>query len=227
LGFTRKIKYCLVHTLNISNTDAQRLLDSGQISYRGQIVSDNVTVDDVSEIKVGENILRPEKKLVCFKFYKPRGFESTLNKNVEHNIASFFPEIDGLAIAGRLDKDSEGLLLVSNDGKWIQEICDPRSKKEKEYIVELGREPDNVFLASFSEGVMLGDGMTRPCSCERIQHKKIRVILTEGRNRQIRRMCHKLGYKVLSLNRIRVDNIYLDGNMKPSDLVAIIRFGKF
>ena len=160
-------------------------------------------------------------------FYKPRGFESTLNKNAKNNIAPFFPHQHDLAIAGRLDKESEGLLLLSNDGKWVQRICDPLSNKEKEYIVELDRQPDTNFFLSFSSGVMLGEGLTRPCVCYALPGNNINVVLTEGKYRQIRRMCFKLGYKVMSLKRIRIDRFTLPEGFVPGEIVSILDFGKF
>ena len=227
MGFKRKIKYFLVHTLNITNTEAQEYIDSGKVYYAGTLVTDNILIDDISEIKVEKKIVRPRKKLVCYKFYKPREYESTLNKKANNTIAGFFPDHQDLAIAGRLDKESEGLLLLSNNGKWIQEICDPDSHKEKEYIVELDREPDSDFFRSFSAGVRLGDGLTRPCRCSPVSGTTINVVLTEGRNRQIRRMCHKLDYKILALKRIRIADFILGEHMHPGDTMEVLDFGKF
>jgi 23S rRNA pseudouridine2604 synthase len=134
-----------------------------------------------------------------------------LHAKVPNNISAYFENARQLAIAGRLDKDSEGLLLLSNDGKWVEEMCNPKQEKEKEYLVELAQMPNLAFVNQFENGVLLGgDYKTKPCSCEIIEGTTIKVILKEGKNRQIRRMCHKLGYTVVSLLRTRINDQMLN-----------------
>ena len=189
----------------LSNKAAAELIEQGKVEIDSIQIFENCLLEDHSEIKVNGKIERPKKEFVYLKFHKPREFESTLNTSIPDNIAIFFPEYKDLAIAGRLDKQSEGLMLLSNDGKWVEKMCNPKFEKEKEYLVLLDKTPDEKFFRSFENGVQLGDYLTAPCKCVLVADKQIRIILTEGKNRQIRRMCKKLGYAVTELKRIRVD----------------------
>ena len=210
MGFTRKIKYYLVHHLNYSNKAAQQLLENKVVEVDGCAVDYNCLIDNVSEIKVHGEVKRKKKELVYLKFNKPAGFESTLNKHVESTLADFFSEYTDLSIAGRLDKQSQGLLLLSNDGQWVEQLCNPKFEKEKKYLVELDKDVDDVFLRAFEAGVQLGNYLTKPCQCSRTEEQWIQVVLTEGKNRQIRRMCKILGRQVVSLKRIAIATIQLD-----------------
>jgi 23S rRNA pseudouridine2604 synthase len=210
MSFYRRIKYFLVHTLKLTNKEAQSLIDKGLVKINGQVITENCAITDDSEIIVNEKIERPKKKFVYLLFNKPAGFESTLNTKNENNLASFFEDHKDLAIAGRLDKQSEGLLLLSNDGKWIENICNPKFEKEKEYLVSLDKPITPEFIDLFKNGVAIDGFITKNCFCEKINENSIRVILTEGKNRQIRKMCIVLGYNVLTLKRIRISNFVLD-----------------
>src|SRR5690242_19259367 len=140
MGFTRRIVYYLVHSLGFSNREAQKLILEKKVQINGKTVDKNVLVSDKDEIRVNGNLVRESKEMLYLKFNKPAGFQSSMNAAVGANISSFFKDHPALAIAGRLDKASEGLLLLSNDGGWIERICHPRFEKEKEYIVELNLE---------------------------------------------------------------------------------------
>lgn len=200
-----------------SNKEAQSLIDKKVIEIDGVVISENCIISDVSEIKVNGIIKRAKKELVYLRFYKPVGFQSTLNKNVDNNLASFFTGYEGLAIAGRLDKQSEGLLLLSNDGKWVEELCNPKFEKEKEYVVVVDKPITEAFVTGFKNGVEIDKYLTKKCFCEKMNENTLRTILTEGKNRQIRKMCQVLGYSVLNLKRIRVADF----------LLADIQPGKF
>lgn len=174
---------------------------------------------------MGSEIVQPEDSIYLnaiqlkqpitfryYRFYKPVGVESSLHPKVENGIRCFDGEKPGLAIAGRLDKASEGLLLISDDGKWIEGICNPKEHKLKTYEVVLMPQPNQKFVEDFSNGIVLGDGyQTRPCQCRLLSAEKVEIQLTEGKNRQIRRMCHKLGYTVLQLKRIAISDWKLEG----------------
>jgi 23S rRNA pseudouridine2604 synthase len=209
MSFYRRIKYFLVHTLMLNNKKAQELIDKGHVEINGEKIYSNCLLEEHSEIKVNGRIERPGKDFVYLKFYKPEGFESTLNTGIKANLSAFFKEHSDLAIAGRLDKQSEGLLLLSNDGKWVEKLCNPKFEKEKEYLIVLDKDPDESFFSAFTTGVEIGHYTTAPCKCERARTCVIRVVLKEGKNRQIRRMCKALGYSVLKLKRLRVDDIHL------------------
>jgi 23S rRNA pseudouridine2604 synthase len=219
MGFYRKIKYFLVHTLMLTNKQAQELIDSGSVEIEGIPIFENGTITDYSEIKVNGKIVRPAKKFDYFMFYKPAGYQSSLNKNVENNISDFFKDYNDLAIAGRLDKYSEGLLLLSNDGTWVENLCNPKFEKEKEYFVTLDKVPNAEFFSDFTKGVKIGSYVTKQCVCEIVNGTVVRVILTEGKNRQIRRMCKNLGYSVVNLKRVRIDSFLLEG-LEPGEIQA-------
>jgi 23S rRNA pseudouridine2604 synthase len=162
-------------------------------------------------------IVRKRIEFIYLKFYKPRGSESTLNEKVKNNLSGFFRDYKGLSIAGRLDKDSEGLLMLSNDGKWVQKMIHPQYEKEKEYIVQLDAEVNEDFLMAFRHGIRVGKREYQPAFCGRLDEKQVRIILKEGKNRQIRNVCRKLDYNVLHLKRIRIDNVVLD-NMTAGEV---------
>lgn len=209
MGFSRKIKYFLVHQLHYSNKEAQVLIENGAVDIAGYQVFENCLINDSDEIKINGETVRPEKKMVYLKFNKPPEFESTLNLKIEANISGFFKEYNNLSIAGRLDKASQGLLLLSNDGQWVEKLCNPKFEKEKEYLVTLNKPVDLAFIESFKGGVDIGNYITQPCQCSVVTGAVINVVLKEGKNRQIRRMCKTLGYSVLDLKRIRIANVNL------------------
>ncbi len=194
----------------MSNKKAQELIDSGLVEVDGEKIAENCMLSPDSEIKVKGITERAKKEFVYLKFNKPRGFESSLNTSVPDNLSDFFKDYTNLAIAGRLDKQSEGLLLLSNDGKWVENMCNPKFEKEKEYMVTLNKLPNDLFLNTFRTGVQIGRYFTAPSTCERLEDFNIKVILKEGKNRQIRRMCKTLHYEVLKLQRIRIDHILLE-----------------
>lgn len=209
MSFYRRIKYFLVHTLKHTNETAQEILAKGVVEIDNIVVKENVFLNDDAEVKVEGKVIRPKKEFIYLKFYKPVGFESTLSKNVENNLADFFTDLKGLSIAGRLDKASEGLLLLSNNGKWVEGITNPAFEKEKEYLVELDKTPDENFVTLFTKGVNIGYHVTKPCECTLMGGNVIKVKLKEGKNRQIRKMCKTFGFEVVKLKRTKIDTIEL------------------
>jgi 23S rRNA pseudouridine2604 synthase len=185
------------------------------------VVKNNVFLNDFSEIKLNGNVVRPKKEFVYLKFYKPIGYESTLSKTIENNLSDFFTDYKNLSIAGRLDKQSEGLLLLSNNGKWVENITNPKFEKEKEYLVKLNRTPNEQFVQLFTKGVNIGYHVTKPCTCEILEDKWIKVVLKEGKNRQIRKMCKTLGYEVEVLRRTKIDLVDL-GKLTTGEKVEFI-----
>lgn len=223
MSFVRRIKYFLVHTLGYTNREAAIIIHSGKLEVNRKTITENIILNEEDEITFDNKIIRAAKEHLYIRFYKPVGYQSSLNKNVPDSLYEFFKEHTNLAIAGRLDKASEGLLLLSTDGKWIESIVNPLADKEKEYLVTLDKAPDENFISHFKNGVLLGDGITKPCNCQRTAEiNEIKVILTEGRNRQIRRMCHKLGFKVERLLRTRIHMIELKA-LKPGEY-EILKF---
>lgn len=217
MGAGKKIEYFLVHTLKCANKQARAMLAERRVCINGEIVTENMVIDHISQITVDGKIVRHEP--VYYKYYKPVGYASSLNKNVAHSLYPVFKDHLPLVIAGRLDKASEGLLILTNDGKWAKRVTDPDNFKEKEYIVKVNRNVDSDFIKKLSEGVDIGFYTTKPCHCELMDVNTFKIILTEGKNKQIRRMCKALGYKVEFLKRIRIDKITIDnqsvGSFEP------------
>jgi 23S rRNA pseudouridine2604 synthase len=154
---------------------------------------------------------------VCIAYNKPRGIVCTTEK-VEGNIIDAVGYPGDLLPVGRLDKDSEGLILLTNDGPLIDHIINPKNEHEKEYVVTVNMPLRNKFLKEMAAGVDIGDAVTLPCviKAEKDSRRIFRIILKQGLNRQIRRMCNKFGYQVLRLQRVRIMNIRLDG-IKPGE----------
>ncbi len=144
-------------------------------------------------------------------FYKPRGIVCTEEKREKNNIIDYLNYPCRVFTVGRLDKDSEGLLLLTNLGEAANQIMRSRNGHEKEYLVTVNKEVTEDFLKQMASGVPVLGTVTRPCRVKRTGKKSFRIVLTQGLNRQIRRMCEYLGYQVVTLKRIRVMNIRLDG----------------
>jgi 23S rRNA pseudouridine2604 synthase len=209
MSFRLRLKYYLVHSLNYAGKKADEIIGSQTLKINGEVVKENVILHDLDEIELNGTILKEKARYEYYALHKPRGIESTFNKKIEHNLSTVFPFDGKFNIAGRLDKDSEGLLLISTNGKWVNGITRPDSKKEKEYLVEVNEKIDHDFILKMGAGVDIGFYITQPCFVEQINENCFRIILTEGKNKQIRRMCKKLGKTVSALKRIRIDEIYL------------------
>lgn len=209
MSFRLRIKYYLIHALNYTNKTANELISSGKITVNGNIINENIQIYEEDEIRLEDKIVRSKKSYRYFILNKPRGIESTFDKNRENNLTSVFPFTDEYFVAGRLDKDSEGMLLISNDGKWVNSITRDDAFKEKEYRVKIDKEPDALFIQHMANGVDIGFYITRKCKIWRTGDFEFHIILTEGKNKQIRRMCKRLGMKVQSLLRVRIDKFYL------------------
>jgi 23S rRNA pseudouridine2604 synthase len=217
LSFSKKLKYFLVHELNISYKKAHELIEEKMVEVDGIVFTENLIIEKNAEVKVEGKIVRQRKKFNYFLFHKPRGIECTLNPKIENNLLEFIPEGMNLYPAGRLDKASEGLLFLTDDGDLAWKIM--HTGIEKEYLVEVDEEIDEVFCNVMSNGVFILVQMTKPCKVFQTGKKSFRIILNQGLNRQIRRMSYKCGREVQSLQRIRIGKYEL-GNLE-------VGFGKF
>jgi len=216
LSFRLNIKYYLVHSLGFTNKEAIRAIESRKLKVNGVIVTENSEFNETWEIYYVDKLLKPNMPFTYIALYKPRGIETTYNKTIEDNLTTVFKFEKHLGYAGRLDKESEGLLLLSNDGKYIQSLSSPIKEKEKEYIVTVNKPITDEFINKMSAGVDIMICKTKPCFIEKMNDFEFRIILTEGKNRQIRRMCKALGYLVARLIRVRIDTIEL-GDLKPGE----------
>ncbi len=200
-----------------SRREADKLIESGKVFVNGQVADMGVKVTQEDEVRVGKKVLGGKPKSVVLAFYKPVGVTCTeKDKYAEKIINDYIDYPVRVTYAGRLDKDSEGLLLLTNDGDLINALMRGANGHEKEYIVKVDHEITDSFLEDMRKGVYLKEleTKTRPCVVEKIGKYTFRIILTQGLNRQIRRMCKTLGYEVTQLKRIRVMNVLL-GKLEP------------
>lgn len=198
-----------------SRREADRLLEAGRITVDGVTAMCGQRVDDNSVICIDGSRISDEKPQdVLMAFNKPRGIVCTTTDNQgKNNIVDYIGYDKRIYPVGRLDKDSDGLILLTNNGEITDKILRSVNGHEKEYVVKVNKKITDTFLKSMAEGVYLKelDVTTKPCSISRINNYTFRIILTQGLNRQIRRMCQESGYKVESLTRVRIMNIELGG----------------
>lgn len=198
-----------------SRREADRLLEAGRITVDDVTAMCGQQVDDNSVICIDGSRISDEKPQdVLMAFNKPRGIVCTTTDNQgKNNIVDYIGYDKRIYPVGRLDKDSDGLILLTNNGEITDKILRSVNGHEKEYVVKVNKKITDTFLKSMADGVYLKelDVTTKPCSISRINNYTFRIILTQGLNRQIRRMCQESGYKVESLTRIRIMNIELGG----------------
>lgn len=194
-----------------SRREADRLAEAGEITVNGKRAETGMQVEPSDVVVVRGKTVVPEEKKVYLAFNKPRGIVCTAEKREKNNVIDYLSYPVRIYPVGRLDKDSEGLLLMTNDGAIVNGIMRARNGHEKEYQVEVNREITPEFLKKMASGVPILDTVTRPCKIRKTGEQSFTIILTQGLNRQIRRMCEALGYRVTKLKRVRVMNISLKG----------------
>lgn len=195
-----------------SRRAADKLIEDGRVTINDEVPQMGTKIVDGDVVKVdGKNIVKVEEKAVYLVLNKPRGIVCTTDTRVEKdNIIDFINYPSRIFPIGRLDKMSEGLILLTNDGDIVNKILRARNNHEKEYIVTVNKPVTEEFVQKMGSGIPILDTVTKPCIVEQIHKKQFRIILTQGLNRQIRRMCEYLGYRVVQLKRIRIMNIQLD-----------------
>ena len=204
--YLSEVGYC-------SRRRADRLIEEGKVTINGKVPEIGTKVDDCDLVEVeGKRIeISTKQKKIYLAFNKPVGIVCTTNREVEpDNIIDFIKYPKRIFPIGRLDKWSEGLIFLTNDGDIVNKILRARNNHEKEYIVSVNRPINKEFIQSMSNGIEILETITKNCFVKQIGAKKFKIILTEGLNRQIRRMCESLGYRVQSLKRVRIMNIKLD-----------------
>ncbi|MGB2085562.1 MAG: pseudouridine synthase [Flavobacteriaceae bacterium] len=203
--YLSEIGYC-------SRRAADKLIDQGRIMVNGEVVAMGVKVTPEDVITVdGEQLNQNSKAPVYIAFNKPVGIVCTTDTRVEKdNIIDYINFPTRIFPIGRLDKPSEGLIFLTNDGDIVNKILRARNQHEKEYVVSVNRPITQEFIDKMSEGIPILDTVTRPCVVQQTHKKEFRIILTQGLNRQIRRMCEYLDYRVMTLKRTRIMNVNLD-----------------
>ena len=206
-----------------SRREADRLIQAGKVTVDGRKAVPGMQVEPGQVVKVGKKEIREKNRKVVLAVYKPAGIVCTEDRREKKNIIRYLDYPVRVTYAGRLDKNSEGLLIMTNDGDLINGMMRARFLHEKEYQVKVDRPVTEEFLKKMREGVHIRDEekgldeVTRPCHAKAIGKYTFSITLTQGLNRQIRRMCEACGYKVEQLLRVRIMNIRL-GNMKPGDV---------
>ena len=193
-----------------SRRGADKLITEGRVTINGKRATIGSQVEAGDDVRVDGNQLFVASNYVYIALNKPVGITSTTEKGVKGNIVDLVNHPFRVFHIGRLDKDSEGLILLTNDGDIVNEILRSENQHEKEYVVSVDRPITPEFLKQMSEGVKILDTVTLPCKVEQLSKYDFKIILTQGLNRQIRRMCEELGYNVYRLQRIRIMNIQLD-----------------
>lgn len=194
-----------------SRREADKLIADGRVTINGIVPEMGTKILETDEVRVDGKLIRENReKPIYLAFHKPVGIECTTNQNVRHNIVDYINYKERIFPIGRLDKASEGLIFMTNDGDIVNKILRARNNHEKEYVVTVNRPITDRFIQRMSNGVPILDTITRKCKVEQISKYVFRIVLTQGLNRQIRRMCEYLGYEVTALKRIRIINISLD-----------------
>ena len=199
-----------------SRRGVDKLIQEKRITVNDKVVKLGTKVSFNDKIKIdGELVFKPKKKRknIYLLFNKPIGIECTTNQDVNNNIIDFIGYPSRLFPVGRLDKDSEGLIFLTNDGDIVNKVLRSERNNEKEYIVKVNKKITKEFVNKMSKGVKIKNIQTKPCTIKKINNYTFQIILTQGLNRQIRKMCALFEYKVKSLVRTRIMDIKL-GNLK-------------
>ena len=220
--YLSEIGYC-------SRREADRLIEAGRVLVNGKKAEMGIKVSPDHKISVnGEMLNQPKNKNVYLAFNKPKGIVCTTDTDVEKdNIIDFINYPKRIFPIGRLDKPSEGLIFLTNDGEIVNKILRARNKHEKEYIVTVNKPVTKDFIYKMSNGVPVIDTVTRKCFVKQTHKNQFKIILTQGLNRQIRRMCEYLNYRVTYLKRVRIMNVKLDIKvgkwryLKPDELKTL------
>lgn len=194
-----------------SRREADRLIESGVVTINGRVAKLGDQVEPTDVIARAGQVIPWGKATLYIKYHKPVGVTTTSESHIPRNIIAEIGHRERIFPIGRLDKDSSGLILLTNDGNIVNEILRTEFGHEREYLVQVDRPFDQSFLDRMAGGVVILGSVTRPCRMTRVGRDQFRIILTEGRNRQIRRMCQALGYRVITLHRTRIMHITVNG----------------
>ena len=218
-----------------SRRKAEKFIEKGVVTINGEVAVLSSTVEDEDEVRLNGKIIKAKEDFVVLLFNKPKGVTSTTDKKDKDNIIDYINYPERIFPIGRLDKDSTGLILLTNNGDLVNECLRVENGHEKEYVVSVDKNITSDFLNKMSKGVMIYNPVTDrnvvtlPCDIRKTGKNRFNIILKQGYNRQIRRMCVALGYHVVSLNRIRFMHLNLDVEpgkyrlLTPSEIEKLIR----
>ena len=193
-----------------SRKEANRIIEDKRVVVNGELAFPGQWVEESDDIWLDGEKLRPKKK-IYIALNKPVGITCTAAGEVKDNVIEYMNYPEYIFPVGRLDKPSQGLIIMTNDGDLANGILAADKNKEKEYVVTVDKPFDDEFINGMASGVDIGDAVTRPCKVTRINEDTFNIILTQGLNKQIRRMTKAFGYNVIKLDRIRIMNIMVDG----------------
>jgi 23S rRNA pseudouridine2604 synthase len=199
----------LAETGACSRRQADQWIDAGRVAVNGTRAVLGTQVDDGDDVQVDGQPLRAKPQRVYLALNKPVGIECTTDRDVPGNIVDFVAYPERIFPIGRLDKDSEGLILLTNDGDIVNNVLRAENEHDKEYIVAVDRPLTPAFLAGMAAGVPILDTVTNPCRVTQVGRNTFRIVLTQGLNRQIRRMCEHFDYTVRRLQRVRIMHVQL------------------
>lgn len=212
-----------------SRREADRWIEAGRVAVNGQPATLGTQVGSGDAVTVDGEPLAAPSRHVYLALNKPAGITCTTERDVAGNIVDFVGYPERIFPIGRLDKDSEGLILLTNDGDIVNELLRVENGHEKEYLVSLDRPVTDLFLQCMANGVRIMGVVTQPCRVTRVGRNAFRIVLTQGLNRQIRRMCSALGFQVRSLERVRIVDITLDGlprgawrRLRPDEVAGLL-----
>ncbi len=203
-----------------SRRQADKLIEAGEIKVDGTVADLGTRVYEGSVVMYKGKIVKAKDNLVIYAYNKPIGLVCTSKEADKDSIFGKVEFPERVNYVGRLDKDSSGLLLLTNDGELANAIQKARNNHEKEYLVRVNKDIDDAFIEKMSKGVPILDTVTKKCKVEKTGTRTFRIILTQGLNRQIRRMCDYCGYRVVNLKRVRVMNVKL-GDLRPGAYRAL------
>jgi 23S rRNA pseudouridine2604 synthase len=194
-----------------SRREADARIEAGRVTINGVVATLGTQVKEGDVVCVDGKAVSGAEKHVYIALNKPVGVVCTTDREIPGNITDFVGYRERIFPVGRLDKDSEGLILLTNNGDIVNEILRVENSHEKEYVVTVDRPVTEIFLTGMASGVRILGTVTKPCKVTRVGPATFRIVLTQGLNRQIRRMCSFFGYKVLRLQRVRIINLTLEG----------------
>lgn len=192
-----------------SRKETNKLIEDKRVIVNGVLCKPGQWVEEYDEILLDGERVKPRKK-IYIALNKPVGITCTASEEVKDNIIDYMNYGQYIFPVGRLDKESQGLIIMTNDGVLANKILESDNLHEKEYIVTVNKDFDDEFIKGMASGVDIGDAVTRPCKVEKINSNTFKIILTQGLNKQIRRMSKAFGYTVIKLERVRIMNIKLD-----------------